>query len=255
MKKRTVTETSPLEHHLTQYTDDHPVMQWLQEYGKILSLSFLGLIALLFIVYRTVSSDSARAETDYYEAGQQYTLFQKNHSSEAFQQLQLILARRPELHSKYDGLIAQALINDNEAQAAEPYANLIFKRVHNDDVPHYETFAAITLLISKENYPEALKQSVALKQTLLKEATVAKNERTFGDLLFAYNLLRVAMLEQKSGSPAGEQAAWSEWNTYSKASTNSASIKAAPFYTLDSLFGEGVLTLNNYIKARESTAQ
>ena len=120
-----------------------------------------------------------------------------------------------------------------------------------DHVPYYEEFAAITLQISRGDYSAALKQSQELKQKLLKDATTAKQERTFGDILFAYNLLRIAMLEQKSGTPEGEKAAWSEWNSYTQASTNTASIRAASFYTLDSLFGEGSLTLGTYIKSRE----
>lgn len=250
MKKQISTEPSQLEHHLQQFTDDHPIMQWLEKYGKILLISAAACLVVLFAIYRISSSNTAKAEADYLEATQQYALFQKKDDKAAFEKLQAILNRRPELHPKYDGLIAQTLLNRNDPQAAEPFIALLFSRLSNDHVPFYETFASISLLISQGNYPEALAQSKELQQTLLKNATIAKQERTFGDILFAYNLLRIAMLEQKAGTPEGEQAAWSEWTSYSKASTNSASIKAAPFYTLDSLFGEGSLTLNDYIKSR-----
>jgi hypothetical protein len=127
----------------------------------------------------------------------------------------------------------------------------MFNRIRNDQVPYYEEFAAITLLIAQKDYATALKKSQELKQDLLKSAT-SQQERTFGDILYAYNLLRIALLEQKAGTAENEQAAWSEWNTYAKASTNSASIRAAAFYTLDSLFSEGSLSLGSYIKTRTS---
>ena len=75
------------------------------------------------------------AEADYYEAAQQYALYQKSDSKESFDKLQGILARRPELHPKYDGLLAQILINRDEPQAAETYANLVFNRVRNRPCP------------------------------------------------------------------------------------------------------------------------
>lgn len=242
---------APLEHHLKQFTDDDPIMQWLEQYGKILLGAVFGLLVLLFIIYRVSSGSTAKAEADYFDAAQQYSLFQKSDNQEALTKLQAILERRPELHPKYDGLLAQLLINRNDPAAAETYASLAFERIHHDHVPYYEEFAAITLQISRADYATALKRSKELKQILLKDATTAKQERTFGDLLFAYNLLRIALLEQKAGTPTEEQAAWSEWNSYAQASTNSASIRAASFYTLDNLFGEGSLTLNHYIKSRE----
>lgn len=251
MKKQTSNDSSSLENHLQQFTDDHPMMQWIEKNGKTLLIALLGLIAALFIIYRMSSNSNAKADADYNDAAQQYAIYQKSDDKEALDKLQAILARRPELHPKYDGLIAQLLINRSQPQLAEPYANSIFKRVSTDHVPHYEEFAAITLVISKGDFESALQQSKELKQKLLKDATTSQQTRSFGDMLFAYNLLRIAMLEQKVGTPEGERAAWSEWKSYANASTNSASIKAASFYTLDSLFGEGSLSLNNYIKTRE----
>lgn len=252
MKKQAPSESTPLNHHLQQFTDDHPLMEWLQNYGKIILLSLAGLLVLLFIIYRAFSSSTAKAEANYYEAAHQFSLYQKNDDREAFNKLQALLNSHPELHPKYDGQLAQLLINRNAPQEAEAFANLAFNRVRSDDVPYYEEFAAITLLISKGELSDALKGSKELKQKMLKDATAQQQERAFGDLLFAYNLLRIAVLEGKVGAPEEELAAWSEWNTYASASTNSASIKAAPFYTLDSLFSEGQLTLNGYIKSRQA---
>lgn len=255
MKKEQFSASAPLEHHLQHFTDEHPLMQWIERHGKTLLAAFLGVIVLLFAVYRVSSNSTAKAEADYFEAAKQFALFQKGDDKEAFAKLQATLAHRPELHPKYDGQIAQTLLNRGDAQAAEEYASLVFARVRNDQVPYYEEFASITLLISQGDYPNALKRSQELKQKLLKDATASGQARAFGDTLFAYNLLRVALLEQKAGTPQGEKAAWDEWNTYSQASTNSASIRAASFYTLDSLFGEGPLTLNSYIKSREKALQ
>lgn len=254
MKKQHSSESAPLENHLKQFTDDSPLMEWLQKQGKNLLIGLLIFIALLFIAYRMSSLGNARTEADYSEAAQQFTLFQKSNDKDAYDKLQVILNRNPELHPKYDGQLAQLLINRDDPQGAQAFAALVFDRVRNDDVPYYEEFGAITLLISKGDYSTALERSKNLKQKLLKDASNTQQDRVFGDLLFAYNLLRIAMLEQKAGTKEGEQTAWSEWKSYTTASTNSASIKAAPFYTLDSLFGEGQLTLNNYIKSRQENA-
>lgn len=254
MKKQQILETHPLDRHLEQFTDEHPLMQWIEKYSKFLLIGGLAVIALLFFIYRVSSNNTAKAEADYIEASQQFALFQNNDQL-AFEKLQAILKRRPELHPKFDGLIAQTLINRNDAKAALPYSELIFGRVRNDNVPYYEDFAVITLAISEGEFQKALKLSQELKQKLLKDATASGSSRSFGDVLFAYNLLRIALLEQKLGNQENEKAAWSEWNSYANSSTNSAAIKASAFNQVNTLFSEGLLTLSQYIQTREKGQQ
>lgn len=250
MKKKTSSLPDSSENHLHQFTDDHPLMQWLETNGKSL-LVLLGVcLVLLFVIYRFVSGNNTQAQSDYIESVKQYALFQKNGDLEALKILDNILLARPELHAKYDGLLAQKLLNLGEVQKAETYAKPMFARLQEKDIQGYEEFSSISLLISQENYKEALAKSQQLKQKLLSDATSLGEKRNFGDFLFAYNLLRTAMLESKAGTPEKEREAWSEWKTYAKASANSASIKAASFYTLSSLFEEGAVTLDTYIHSR-----
>jgi len=184
--------------------------------------------------------------------------FEKSGASPASQEeslknLSVILQKYPALHSKYDGKIAQTLINKNQIDKAAPFVNATLQRTSKDSFANYSQFSKITMLIGANQNQQALELSTALKNQLLTEK---QNELSKGgdDFLFAINLLRIAFLEQAIGSEANEVKAWQDWALYSK--TNSSiqpNFDAKAFASAAQLFSDGEVSLADYIDSRLKT--
>lgn len=242
--------------------DQDSLIEWFSKNGKYAAYIFLGLIAFLIVVYRLSNSSTTQAEIDYLQAGKEFAAFesadfQKNPpaADEALKSLNSIMSSRTELHAAYDGAIAQILLNRAQVTEAKPYAQATLKRTQPNDLPLYGDFAATTLLISEKKYPEALETAQALKHKMLDEikASPAQNDRTFGDMLFAFNLLRIAMLQQQVGNAKAELQTWQEWKHYAgldKISKETISPQA--FRILIQQLAIGSIALPDYIAYRES---
>lgn len=102
--------------------------------------------------------------------------------------------------------------------------------------PQHAEFSAVTLLIAKGVYQEALERSVSLKGQL-KE----------GGALWGANLGRIAFLQKEIGNRPGELAAWEEIKGLMETSPNSDSVKM-----LLKSFGREGISLKAYISDRES---
>lgn len=214
--------------------DDHPAYEWFKEHGQKLAYVILGLFLLLFIIYLWSHKSSAKTNVDYYQSYQIFDQFQKDPSADNLQAVEELLQRNPDLHSKYDGVIAQIIINHGSADKAMPFAEETLKRVSKDNLPLYNEFAAISLLSANGNDAEALNRAIALQPKL--------NAKEM-ELLAAYNLLRQAMLQQKVGSPQEELASWRAWVEFANSHPQSAA-------SMNALFTESQLTLSDYANAR-----
>jgi hypothetical protein len=154
------------------------------------------------------------------------------------QELEEALSRYPELHSKYDALIAQHLLSGEEPAQAIPYMQAVLRRTQGL-LPDYEAFAARTLLIVQGKLAQALKEE--------KAASVHEEPRTalvpFGGVLAAFHLLRIAALEQAAGTLQEELAAWNtleeQQGTYG-------------YQRMESTLREGSLSLSDYICYRKT---
>jgi hypothetical protein len=228
--------------------EDNQVVRWLFDYGRQLLFGLLGLLVILLIAYIFTSTSKKSAENDYVNSMNEFQLFARNPTNEddalvskdALAKLQIILDRHPELHAKFDGPIAQVLIDRGETQLALNSANLAIGRTKEENYPFYTEYSQTTLLIGEQKYQEALDRS----QSLLNQMnSLPKTESpAFGDTLLAYNLLRIGMLQQKLEMKQDELKTWREWQKLSKTSkTFAQQIKH---------FEEGDLTLSNYIEMR-----
>lgn len=229
--------------------DESPFIQWISTYGRYLLLLAIGLITLLLVIYRMVSGGSGNAERDYLSADQAFTLFARPLAAdtdpaankEALTQLKSYLNRYPELHAKYDGLIAQTLLYRGEMEEATQFAALALNRTAGETPSFYSEYSQTTLLIGSQHYSDALARAQALHQKMLK----AEKPNAFGETLFAFNLLRIAILQQQIGLKKDELQTWQEWKGY----LNKAS--GAAFQRLVEQFTENKISLLNYIEARE----
>ncbi len=232
--------------------EDSAFVQWLSQYGSYAAWGALAAIALLILVYRLLSGGYEKAEREYLEADRAFQIFTQNSqgnadpltTKEALKNLHAILQRHPELHAKYDGLIAQTLINRGEVDSAIGYTNLALARTDSESSPFYRDYSQTTLLIGERHYRDALKDALNLQQKMSEQLQV--KEHLFGDVLFAFNLLRIAALQQELDQKEAELASWEQWKEFVSKSNDSALAQIMETLTV------GNIALKDYIETRKA---
>jgi hypothetical protein len=244
--------------------DDHPIIEWISQHGRTLIYSLLGGFVLLLGFYLLMSNNASKDEANYQLADIQFQTFEKSNDptgakqAEALSSLTKILQEQPDLHAKYDGSIAQTLINRDQIGLAIPFAQETLKRVSQDLLPFYQEYAQITLLVAENQNAEALKRSMALKEQMilnLQQSSAEVKDQSLGGFLFAFNLLRTAFLQQKVGDKVLEQKSWEEWKRYTSTNQSVSTIPTMDrkaLFTVSRLFTEGSLSLDQYIETRLS---
>lgn len=234
---------------------------WITRHGETLLFVVLGAFALLFGGYLWFVGSSTQAEEDFQKANEQFNIFQQENEAtpkanqESLSKLTQLIAKQPDLGAKYDALISQVLINRNDYKQAKLFAEAALDRVSKDQIPFYVDFANITLLIAGNHFEEAIKQSINLKEEMLKNIVQWKegtNEKSLGELLFVFTVLRIPLLQQLAGDKDGERQGWEEWKSYLNPMLHSlpAAFNVKAFYTVAQLFTDGSVTLDNYIDRR-----
>lgn len=224
--------------------EENSLIQWFSDNGKIVLFSFFGLIIAFLLIYRLAFGEMIKAETDFFHASQEYQVFSQHAttpadleaSNEALQRLQKIMGRHPELKAKYEGLIAQTLVNREEGQRSQSFGEEAIQRTLSENQPFFTQFSQNTLLIANHNYAQALQQSLELKEQLRTQSY---------PLLYGFNLLRIAALQQNLSFKEAELNTWQEWKQFVK---NDDSVTKK----LVNHFKDGNMSINNYIDAREN---
>lgn len=225
-------------------------IEWIVKNGRKVLLIILAVILTLILFYRMSSSTIARTEQDFNKAEKDYVAFKGNNDlakrGQSLQNLKALLREYPELQTKYDGMIAQTLLDRGDITEAKPFAERGFARLKKNQLLNYLDFSKTTILISDSLYADALKKAKELKVVMAANA----NESSSENVLFAYNLLRIAMLERLVGTPAEELAAWQTFKDYTGLGGAESESKAAK--EVIAAFTEGKITLVSYIEMREA---
>lgn len=224
--------------------DEVPMIDNLLQYRKQLLIGALVVAALILGIYKYTSTRNQEAAVDYLNADRLFSSFIDNSidaesNQRDLKQLEQILARYPNLHAKYDGQIAQTLINRSQIDEALPFATLAIARTNAENKPYYSDYSATTLVIGEKKYAEALQQALALQKEI---ASPRADETHVGDTLLAFNLLRIAMLQQQLGLKSEERATWLDLQQRAGNSKRFAG-------QLEH-FHEGKVSLADYIAAR-----
>lgn len=243
--------------------DESKIVDWLSAYGKNLVYLLIALLVLIAVTYIISASFTAKPEKEYLQAASDFAYFTNGNelqdsalTADAYNRLQAIMSKYPELHAAYDGMLAQTFLNRNNVADAKPYAQATLARTKSNDLPYYADYASATLLISEQKFQAALEKAKSL-QTKMIEAIAAQktaDKRSFGDELFALNLMRIAMLQQQTGDKAGELATWQEWKQYAGLATNkNQNVKVDPiaFRAVIQQLAVGAISLPDYIAFRE----
>lgn len=249
MKKSTPsspsTSTSP-NPTLADQLEEHPMVQWFSNNGLTVVYALLGCALLFMLIYRFYGG-STQSQQDFYEAESSMTELQQSpeDAKASLAKLEKILYRNPDLHAKYDGLIAQALLNLNNVQEALPFAENAIARTKSENAPFFTDFANTTLLIAEKKYDQALQNAKDLNKKITEQTEALKEN----SLLFAYNLLRIGMLQQQLGQKEEARQTWKQWMEFAKNATekSSAANMNEGFLTLNQVFIDGKLDLLNYM--------
>lgn len=239
---------------------ENPYFQWIVERRQAIPYVFLCILLLIIGTYKFTAGRAAKAESSYLLADNYFNVLHRSlregqgeSAQNALEKLKDITDNYPELHSRYDGPIAQLLLVQGNDTEAQELAERSLERTADEDLSFYVNFTRTSLLINNGEYESALEKAKSLKEKLIDQAESDTTHRNFGDSLFAYNLLRIAMLEQEIASPEGELEAWEEWKRYaglSKEALPSDFIATDAFATLNQQLGEGDFSLNHYIDLR-----
>lgn len=242
MKKKLETIESALEKSdLSDSFAEHPIVQWISQNGRSLLYALLGLVALFLIGYRLMGGQGSNSAKDYLSVEREMGIFLAAERSEtgaaqakdSLDKLTRLLNKYPDLRAKYEGLIAQQLIVRGDVAAAIPLAERTLARISQEHIPLYSQYSQTTLLIEKGSDAEALEQATALQ---------AKVNEKDASGLFAANLLRMAMLNQKLGKKNDELKTWQILKETLTQSDNDQLVRA---------LSEGRISILDYIAFRE----
>lgn len=228
--------------------EESPWVQYLLLHGRNILYALLALIIAGIIVYQFTATREMQKETDYWTAEKDFRLL-LNPSSEMAKndpvnELKAMIDQHPQLHAKYDGRVAQILINRGELAEAMPFAQSAIARTHAINEPFYSDYAQTTLLIMQGQYDQALANARAMQAKMIEQRKQVEPEQLeFGDTLYALNLLRLGILQQQLGLGDEELKTWQEWKSLSQAKM---------LYLQQGLFADGRVSLIDYINARES---
>jgi hypothetical protein len=218
--------------------------------GSLFLIAFVGLFAFSHWVKGDSQVDFLAAEIAYrHWEGQK---------GEDLAKLEKIIKNHPELHAKYDASIAQKLLNTSESGLARGYGQATLKRI-GDFSSYYTDFSEGSLLIAESHLTDALQRAKRLKEELQNDEVFWKKRSQFvrhGCILYAYNLLRIAMLEKAAGTPEGELAAWREFKEnagWLEAEPNVKTYDPEAYLLIQENFKSQEISLIDYIRHRENT--
>lgn len=245
----------PAEPHygLSDQLADHPVIQWISQNGRQLFYLLLGLIACA-LLYAKFANRSGGSAADYTAAETAYNKFIQDKDPEArkaaFEQLSNLLKTHPELLPKYEGGMAQTLLLRGNLPLATEYAQGIIARTEVDHLEPFNEYSKTSLLIVGQKWDEALKQAQDLKAQLEKTPIQDADSKEFGQTLYLFNLIRIAMLQQTLKQNGEEMKTWQAFKEMPVSKNTPYPIDPAIYEQVVSQLGEGEANLLSYIDSR-----
>jgi len=189
----------------------HSVGQWVIKNRFYLFLTVVSVIILTVIFFQLAPFFGRGKQNGYVSAELVYAHWKESPTNpDLFTRLESYLKRYPELTQKYDGPIAQEFINVGEPAKAYPFAIKNLERVKGD-APYFSDYGATTLLLSKGEYAQALREAQDLKERMVSDPDFQIREDSVvpvGSFLYAWNLIRIAFLQMQHQNYSGELDAW-----------------------------------------------
>jgi len=232
---------------------------WIIE-KRIYFLSLMASIIFINVILHKMMPLFGKRSPEGYVLAHHYYSDWKDSSFNDYEKLnkiKYILRKYPSLKPKYEGLILQNLLIKENAlgEYTDKFAGSLLERTKSE-LPLYFEFSKISILIKKKDYLKALEASKELKFKMLNDLTFLENESLpAGAVLYAFNLLRMAILEGKLNNYKQELAAWVEFEEYLKLNSNENLNKqiAIAAKVIKEIFNENNIELKDYILFRKNT--
>ncbi len=215
---------------MAQIMEEHKYLEFLRKHWSKLLLGFLAVASIAAWSERFFSANHIQSQQDFLIGNQIFERFQKGEplAVESIETTEKILARHPELHPKYDPMLAMTYFAQRNPSKGLPYAKSTLEHVTKELPSHYKSFANTSLLIAEKKYPEAYEAAQSL------HAQLKSNEAN--STLYVMNLLRLVSLEMEMGKQQSE--AWNELHSH------------PAFASLSPIFQEGALSLEDWHSLR-----
>jgi len=269
MAKNTQTTSGPAFKEELSGTSEHSnLAEWALANGKNIAYILCALLIAVVLLYRFSSTRANETEGDYIKASNAFIAFSKAHESSndagqaaqtSLNELTRLMTKHPELHAQYDGSIAQILLNRSDVPEALKFANATLARTSVNHLENQADFASTTLLIAEQQYKQALEKSLKLQEKLGKQIDESSlnSSPIYGEELFAINLFRIAMLQQKLKNSAAELQTWQLWQQYANLNHNerpqTVNINREIFRSVIQRLSIENISLTDYINQREKS--
>jgi len=210
--------------------EENKFTDFLSKHWSKLLLGVMAIVCIAVWGERFLNSNRTHSKKDFLIANQILERFRSGEplAVESIEAAENILKRHPELHPKYDAMLATTFFANQNSTKALPYAHSIIKRVDSDLPPFYRSYSETSLLIADQKYPLAFEEAKTLNTQL-------ENQEGYENL-YAMNLLRLVFLADTIGDDTIKKQAWEK-------------LQHLPNYSkIESLFQEGKLTLQDYLQ-------
>lgn len=188
------------------------VLDWILDRRKKILLGTVFIFSLLFLLYQLSSRWQGKSQADFFKAQSSFHewITSPQGKNEFFDVLKKTIEKHPELHPKYDGLIAERFLSLGEWSRGSAFAHTMLDRVKRFS-PLQASFAAASAHIAEGKCEEALVQAKQLKEHLEQDDSLKESSLVgCGKILYLYNLLRIALLEHRMNPGPKALEAWEE---------------------------------------------
>ncbi len=172
--------------------EENKYLNFFTKHWSKLLLGFLAIASLAAWGERFFSANRMQSQQDFLIGAQILEQFYSGNTLpiESIETAEVILERHPELHPKYDTMLAMTYLSQRNPNKGLVYAKAPLKHV---ELPTpYLSYGATTLLIAEKRFDEAYQQAQALYTDLQGETTHTT--------LYGLNLLRLISLETEMGA-------------------------------------------------------
>ena len=232
---------------------DHPAVQWIYENGRMIGYICLGLIVLSILAYKFSNHRQYQSEHDYIEAENTWSSLaeaplNEEQTKPTLLKMQQLVNHHSDLAVKYDSLLAQLYLYEGNTKDAFPLAKRSLARTAEELKPFYYSYATTSLLIAEKNYSQALTEAQSLDHQMNEQLQNAEKGKEFGNVLYFFNLLRIATLQKELQLPKDElqtlnkiEAVYSQMFTW----------ELADQQAIQNAFNEDKVNLKDYLDYRK----
>lgn len=211
--------------------EENKFLHFFKQYWSKILLGVLALACIGAWGERFFKSNRSQNRNDFLVANKIFEKLQKGERLpiESVELVEKILKKHPELHAKFDPLLAATFFSQHNVAKGLLYAHSILEKVGNYLSSYYQAFANTSLCILEGHLATAFEEASLLSRQL--------ENRPEYETLYAMNLLRLIFLADKLSFSDTKQEAWEK-------------LKNLPFHAnLEPLFQEGSLSLEEYVRA------